>query len=225
VHGGGFTQGDKRMGASSPFYDNVGLWAARHGMIGVTINYRLAPKAQWPAAAEDVGLAVAWARKAIADFGGDPNRIFLMGHSAGATHVASYVSHRQFWTAATPSVAGAIIVSGTFEITADPVPADEKFFVDRERAYFGSDPSLQSAESSTAGVVESPVPLCIVNAQFDPPYFLRRAAGLKAAFAQAHRSDPFVVLPGENHMAEAFSMNTEDEGLSQAVARCVEEMR
>ena len=57
VHGGGFVAGDKST-AGTPYYDNVGLWAARSGMVGVTMNYRLAPEHRWPSGAQDVGAAV-----------------------------------------------------------------------------------------------------------------------------------------------------------------------
>ena len=92
VHGGGFTGGDKSQ-PDSPFYDNIGAWAVENGMVGATMTYRLAPQHQWPAAAEDVARAVAWVGATIADHGGDPARVFLMGHSAGAAHAAGYVAH------------------------------------------------------------------------------------------------------------------------------------
>ena len=47
VHGGGFVRGDKR-GAGSPFYDNIMLWAAGSGLLGININYRLAPSTPGP---------------------------------------------------------------------------------------------------------------------------------------------------------------------------------
>ena len=50
VHGGGFTGGNKST-PGSPFYDNVPLWAARNGLVGVNITYRLAPQHPWPAGA------------------------------------------------------------------------------------------------------------------------------------------------------------------------------
>jgi acetyl esterase/lipase len=59
IHGGAFIAGDKQS-AGSPFYDNIALWAARHGFIGVTMTYRLAPQSPWPAGAEDIALAVKW---------------------------------------------------------------------------------------------------------------------------------------------------------------------
>ncbi|WP_248114366.1 alpha/beta hydrolase [Bradyrhizobium sp. 2S1] len=49
IHGGGLTAGDKRA-PGSPFYDNVMLWAAKSGFVGVNATYRPAPAFPWPAA-------------------------------------------------------------------------------------------------------------------------------------------------------------------------------
>ena len=61
VHGGAFTAGNKRA-PGSPFFDNIMLFAARNGFIGVNMTYRLAPQHQWPAGAEDVAATVRWVR-------------------------------------------------------------------------------------------------------------------------------------------------------------------
>lgn len=141
VHGGGFTQGDKHP-PGSPFYDNIMLWAvANGGMVGVNMTYRLAPQHQWPAGAEDVAAAVAWTKANVSRFGGDPARVFLMGHSAGAIHVASYLSHPEFYKVPGGGLAGAILVSGLYEFNAEtngPV----------QRAYFGDDLSKWPERSS-----------------------------------------------------------------------------
>ncbi len=91
VHGGGFVMGDKGA-PDAPFYNNVGLWAARSGCIGVTMTYRLAPAAPWPAGSEDVGGAVQFLHGDVERWGGDPKNVFVMGQSAGAVHVAGYVA-------------------------------------------------------------------------------------------------------------------------------------
>ena len=57
----------------------------------VSVNYRLSPAVQHPAHVEDVAKALAWIVDHIASYGGDPKRIFLMGHSAGA-HLAALVA-------------------------------------------------------------------------------------------------------------------------------------
>src|SRR5688500_14780082 len=106
VHGGGFVMGDKHT-EGSPFYSNVGDYAARQGWVGVTMTYRLAPAHKFPSGAEDVALVVQWLRDNVARYGGDPARIVLSGQSAGAAHVASYVAHRRFHVAERGGIARA----------------------------------------------------------------------------------------------------------------------
>lgn len=62
----------------------VGAALARSGYVAVIPNYRLYPQVRFPAFVDDGARAVAWVREEIASFGGDPDAIFLMGHSAGA---------------------------------------------------------------------------------------------------------------------------------------------
>jgi len=92
-----------------PFYDNVALWAVRHRLIGVNMTYRLAPQFGWPAGAEDVASAVRYLRGAIASRNGDPERIYVMGHSAGAVHVATYLAHPEMQSSDGPGIAGAVL--------------------------------------------------------------------------------------------------------------------
>jgi hypothetical protein len=61
----------------------------------------------------------------------------------------------------------------------------------------------------------------VVNAEYDPHYFLRRAAALQAAFERSHRADRFVVLTGESHMSEVFSINSKDDSLTREIARFI----
>ena len=219
IHGGGFTAGERRLGASSPFYDNVGVWAVRHGFIGINMTYRRAPRGKWPAAREDVGAVVEWAARTT-DVGGDPNRIFLLGHSAGATHVAGYVSHSH--CSGQSTIKGAIIVSGSFEVTPNERAApDELLFAQHEKAYFGDDAALYPQQASTAGLLSTPVPLLFVNPEFDMQFFHRHAAQLRSAFQRAEKKCQFVVLPAENHMSQIFSLNTADAGLSVAIERFI----
>ncbi|QQE10535.1 alpha/beta hydrolase [Planctomycetota bacterium] len=84
VHGGGWKRGDKRaVGAKAGYF-------VENGWVFVSVNYRLLPDGQFPKNAQDVADAVVWARDAIEAYGGDPEQIYLMGHSAGA-HLASVV--------------------------------------------------------------------------------------------------------------------------------------
>lgn len=82
VHGGGWTRGDKaQVGAKPERF-------TREGYVFVSVNYRLSPTVTHPAHVQDIAAAVAWVHGNIKNHGGDPNRIFLAGHSAGAHLVA-----------------------------------------------------------------------------------------------------------------------------------------
>ena len=134
VHGGGYVRGNKRP-PGSPFYENVMVFAARHGMVGVNVEYRLAPEFKWPSGPEDMGAAVRFVNENIANYGGDPARVFLMGHSAGAGHVAAYVSHPEFFGPKGSGLAGAIFSSGpSYQLKAEPTDIDRRLFRRRYRA-------------------------------------------------------------------------------------------
>jgi len=82
VHGGGWQKGDKaNVRTMAEAYNN-------EGYVFVSTNYRLAPDAAFPAWPEDVAGAVAWVHEHIGEYGGDPEQLCLMGHSAGAHLVA-----------------------------------------------------------------------------------------------------------------------------------------
>jgi triacylglycerol lipase len=207
VHGGAFTRGDRRSPPGSPFYDNIMLLAARNGLVGVNVTYRLAPEHQWPAAAEDVGAAVRWVGETVAAHGGDPARVFLMGHSAGAVHVASYVAHRQFHGPKGIGLAGAILVSGLYDLTGMPPGPPEK-------AYFGEDASKYAERSSLAGLVAAPIPVLAAYAELDPPPFQQQAKQLNDASCKAGRCPRFLALAKHSHMSEVYAINTADTSLS-----------
>lgn len=210
VHGGGYVRGDKRLGKDSPFHDNVMLWAVDNGMVGVNMTYRLAPDWSWPSGAEDVGLAVAWVRTNISKHGGDPTRIFLMGHSAGATHVAGYITIPQLQKSDGVGIAGAILVSGTYDLKADvDVPG--------QKAYFGSDTKVWEARSPAKGVAHSKVPLLLAHGEIDVPYYIEQAHVLRDALCAFNRCPVVVALKGHSHMSEIYALNTSDTALAMPI--------
>jgi pectinesterase len=83
VHGGGWSGGDK-TGGNDPLFAPL----ARKGIAWFTINYRLAPKHHYPAPVEDVHAAIRWVKTHAREFNIDPNRLALVGESAGGQLVA-----------------------------------------------------------------------------------------------------------------------------------------
>lgn len=87
IHGGGWTVGDKGNKSHLPKID----FFVKNNMVFVSVNYRLAPKYQFPDYPQDVASAVSFVINNIHKYKGDPNNIFLFGHSAGA-QLAALVS-------------------------------------------------------------------------------------------------------------------------------------
>ncbi|SDP37816.1 alpha/beta hydrolase [Afipia sp. GAS231] len=214
IHGGGFVAGNKRN-PGTPFYDNIMLWAVKSGFVGVNATYRLAPQSPYPAGAEDLGAVVQWVSDKIGERGGDPGRIYLVGQSAGAVHVANYVSHPEFHNVKGGGLAGAVMVSGIYDLTASPVG-------DAEITYFGSDPSRYAERSSLQGLLATKIPLMITSAELDPPRFveqyeLLKQASCKRAIGCAHA----FMLPQHSHISEVYSINTADTRLTHEILEFV----
>jgi triacylglycerol lipase len=210
IHGGGFVAGNKRN-PGSPFYDNIMLWAVKSGFVGVNATYRLAPQSAWPAGAEDLAAVVQWVSEKIAERGGDPARIYLMGQSAGAVHVAGYVSHPEFHKVKGGGLAGAVMVSGIYDLTASPVG-------DAEIAYFGADPSRYAERSSLQGLLATKIPLMVTAAELDPPRFVEQYELLKqAACKRVSGCAHSFMLPQHSHMSEVYAINTADTRLTNEI--------
>ncbi len=208
VHGGGFVMGDKHS-EGSPFYSNMGDFAARLGMIGVTMTYRLAPDNQFPSGPDDMQAAVEWLRANVAEYGGDPDKIVLCGQSAGATHVAGYIAHRRDHAAC---LAGAIFMSGIYDTTT----CEPNHFAE---SYYGKDRNGWGPASCMAGLLASDVPMQFSAAEFDPDDFHRQAAQLVEQWTQTKgRLPEMQYLSGHNHLSPASSIGSPHDEIERMVA-------
>ena len=214
VHGGGFVRGVKSA-PNSPFGDNVMVFAARNGMVGVNVEYRLAPESPWPAGPEDLGAAVRYVADHVAQFGGDPNKIYLMGQSAGAVHVATYVAHPEFHGPKGLGLAGAIFASGIYDL--GKIDSNEG-----ERAYYGTDPKLYAERSAFAGLVKSTLPMMAVAVELNPQMFNDQFAQLKDAVCKTERGCiRTVMVPKHNHTSVINAINTPDTSLTSQILEFV----
>lgn len=111
-HGGRWRYGDKSD------YRFVGAALAQSGYLVVVANYRHYPQVKMPGFMDDAARAAQWAAAHAGEYGGDPQRLFLMGHSAGA-HLAALVTLDRRYFVATgqpvPSIAGVIGLSGPYD--------------------------------------------------------------------------------------------------------------
>jgi acetyl esterase/lipase len=112
-YGGGWKQGNKAI------YRFVGATFAARGYVTVVPDYQLFPAVRFPVFIQDAAAAVAWTRENIAHYGGDPHRIFLLGHSAGA-HIAAMLTLDRQWLAADGldpdrDIAGMVGLAGPYD--------------------------------------------------------------------------------------------------------------
>ncbi len=211
VHGGAFIAGDKH-GAFYP--DNFTLWAAKHGMVGVNINYRLAPGHPFPAGAEDLAAALAWVRDNISRFGGDPGRIVLVGHSAGGNHIADYLGHPDLQAPDIEAVRGAVLISPFY---AKRPPKGEP------HAYYRAGPRTGTRRDATGRLAESRVPLFFAYAEYDPADQMRYARYALAKLCRTEDRCPrSVYLRDHNHLTEGMSVGTADRSLTGPLLEWIE---
>ena len=202
VHGGGFRGGDKH-GTFQP--DNMTLWAAKQGMVGVNIDYRLAPASAWPAGAQDLAAAIRWTRANAARFGGDPDRIVLFGHSAGANHVADYVGHAELHGPEFAAVRGAALLSPNYAPVLGAQP----------NIYYGTDASAGTLGAQIERLRQSSVPLFVGYAEFDPDMMKLTARTMLAELCKSDGRCPANVYARDhNHFTEGFAIGTADQTVS-----------
>lgn len=172
VHGGGWRIGDK----SSPGVvgNKMIHWLPR-GYILVSVNYGLLPETKVDAQAVNVAKSVAFVQSHAAEWGGDGNKVILMGHSAGA-HLAALVSAdpAQVATMGGHPWRGTVVLdSGGFDISAVMRGKPSKLYRDA----FGSDPAYWARLSPVQRLRHGAVPMLLVCSQ------KRRVCGQSESFA------------------------------------------
>jgi acetyl esterase len=220
VHGGGYTASARDT--SPLIHANILTYFARNGFLGVNADYRLAPEFKWPSGGQDVAGVVAWLKANARTYGGDPDKIYLFGHSAGASHVALYGFDRRFQPGTGPGIAGMILLSGRYKLYPD---TDDPSLATGVAAYFGTDPERAESRSVTTHVGGSKVPVMLVISEFDQLNLVGTTGDL---FVELCKRDGgqcprMLQLKYHNHFSEFQHFNTEDDYFGQEVIEWVNE--
>ena len=206
VHGGGFTVGIKDQ------YAFMGQIFAARGIATAVISYRLSPKATYPGHVQDVARAFAWLRAHIAEYGGRPDKIFVAGHSAGATLVAMLGADPAYLKEVGESldhIAGVIPISGSFTASA------------RSGMFQGSipiDPDVVRNASAIAHVAGPHPPFLILYGDKDAPRTGEDAEQMAKALKAAGTPADVHEIADHAHMDMVTGMmSPDDAGLRFAV--------
>jgi acetyl esterase/lipase len=198
IHGGSWRSGDRSR------YPALGNRFAKEGLGVVVPSYRLMPGAPHPAQTEDATAAVEWVIKNIAEYGGDPKRIYLSGHSAGG-HLAGYTGlERRFW----PNLKGVLALSGVYDVS--PLPMF---------------PSDKVDGSPIRRVASGAPPFLITYCQNDYPSLPAEARKFHAALLAAGVSSELVYISNKNHISEIADVWKEDDPTARAILRFVKANR
>ncbi len=183
IHGGGWQAGDKTDVQLKPRV------FAERGFVFVSTNYRLLPQVDMDTLIRDVARSLGWVHKHIAEYGGDPNRIFVMGHSAGAQLAALLcVDERYLAAEGVPFdvLKGCVPVDGdTYDLPAIIMTAEFRQTVHGlplpefgHRVKFGNDPRKHIELSAVTHVAKG---------KGIPPFLILHVAGHPDVTAQARR--------------------------------------
>jgi acetyl esterase/lipase len=216
VAGESFTGDNGAPDIAGPIEDAAMCFAARNGMVGAKMTYRLAPASPWPAGAKDVAAATSWLHQNVDLFGGNAEEIVVVGYSAGAFHVASLLAHPEL-QANDSDIAGVVLVSGIYRADANADAA--------VKAYFGADPGKYDERSAFPGILDIETPMLLAWSALDPPPLVEQGESLRTRLCNSTAHCPHVtVLRNHDNLASAFASGDSGEGLAAPTLELVREI-
>ncbi len=211
-HGGALTAGSKATGQA------VATRLVPHGVGVVSANYRLSPGVMHHAHMEDATAAFAWVIENIERYGGDPERVFVSGHSAGA-YLAALMAVDPSYLAAhhlgLDEVRGAIPISAFLYV--------EETAKDRPKVAWGEDPKEWLMASVSPHIGSAQTPMLLIYADGDAQW--RRDQNDRfgiALFAAGNHQIRVVEVPNRTHTSLMSQMNAGDDEIGDLVLSFVE---
>ena len=214
IHGGAWMIGDKREQGIPMMHELV-----RRGWVCVSINYRLSPRATWPAHIVDCKRAVAWVREHIAEYGGDPEFIAVSGGSAGG-HLSSLLAltpNQPEWQPGfedlDTSVDACVPFYGVYDMTGDPERSGayghglvDLLAARVMKATFEDSPELFEQASPDRRVTASAPPMFVLHGMNDTLVPLPVARAFVAQLrAVSEAPVAYVELPGAQHAFDVLA--------------------
>ena len=221
VHGGYWVGGDKDYHPTiTGLYGSVGRALAALGVVVVIPNYRLVPETDIAGELDDVCAAVKWTETHVAESGGDPQRLYLMGHSAGGHLVATLGSNDSELTRRDiqPSrISGYIALSAVWDIADMHATQDAAFQERVTYPVFGKDPANWAAHSPLSKLGKSSHPFFLAVGSVDYPYLIPQAERARDALGGA----PYRVIAGHSHDDMVLTFGTTDDTLAPLIVQFI----
>lgn len=230
IHGGSLQEVGERR--TSPMYAPVCPGLAARGILCATMDYRLAPSYQWPAMPADVAAAVRWLHDSVAARGGDPQRVFLVGHSSGC-HLAAVVGLDSGYLATErlppTAVAGVVAMGCTlapWDTTATRLTAaqlERAFARDGgERGIYGSLAwRLRANPTAWIGPRAPPVLVLVAESERFFPSILEEGARFVRLMREVQRPADLRILAGRRHVTTTTGFGDPNDSVANLVAEFV----
>ncbi|HWU77944.1 MAG TPA: alpha/beta hydrolase [Rhodanobacter sp.] len=195
-YGGSWKSGKRQ------WYHWAGEALAKRGLVVVIPDYRLWPKVRLDGFMQDAAHAVAWAHAHASEYGGDPSRLFLMGHSAGA-HIGALLATDGHWLAGVGmhprQLSGFIGLAGPYDF----LPLKNPDFIDM----FGSTHAAQLRSQPVHFVDGDEPPMLLMQGSADKVVWARNATSLAMAMQRMGEPVEVKLYPGIGHAAILLAMS------------------
>ncbi len=240
VHGGGWVDG------YASWYTDVltPTLVAKQGWVVVNLDYRLtsnqvfladehcrthltcdptqATKAAWyDDNLTDVAAAFAWTLQHIQDYGGDPSKVFLFGHSAGGHLVSLFATHDRY-RAYRPSIRGVMSLSGLYDLNT----VNQFAYPLYDQTFRGGHTDTQAlTEASPQTYVRSGDPLpsfLVMHCERDLPSLAEQTITFRQVLENARQDVQWAYFTGYDHVSEMAAVAHSDASVTQAIIRYVQ---
>ncbi|HLX64623.1 MAG TPA: alpha/beta hydrolase [Planctomycetota bacterium] len=208
IHGGSWRTGDRSQ------YPHLGNMLAEKGILTFIPSYRLVPAAKFPAQAEDAAAAFKWVVDHAAEYGGDPERVYVGGHSAGG-HIAALITYAPQFLAAqnlsAQKIKGLICISGVYDLAAIGDNHAKTFPTDEIRK-----------QGSPLLYVKSPGPRTLITCcEHDYLSLPQQAKDFYKAIKAAGTDAEFLFVPEQNHISEMLNITDPNDLTANAVLKFI----
>lgn len=204
IHGGGWISGDRSM------YRDEALWLVSQGFSCACISYRLAPLYPYPAAVADVQAFIRFARQNSAELGIDPQKIAVLGNSAGG-HLAAMAGlcSKSFDPECAAERANAVVnICGISDLRNPHVthhPISISFLEEFMGGAYQDDEDRWAEASPITWIKDTPPPMLIFHGTEDDVVVIDQSRALERSLTAAGGEVELVELPGEGH---SFTWNS-----------------
>ena len=205
-YGGGWDSGTKED------YAFVGRALAAQGFVTVVADYRLVPEVRFPAFVEDGAKAIRWTHDHIGEYGGDPRRLYLIGHSAGAYNAVMLTldAHYLRQVGLGPNaVRATAALAGPYDF----LPLD----VDETIAAFGQTKNLATTQPINF-ISRSAPSMFLATGDQDTTVYPRNTTGLAAKLRAAGADVAETIYPGMTHAGMVLALSRPFRGQAPVLA-------